>query len=71
MRARRDDQHLEQSRSTKFDVETRCRFQGRAGSVALDQLRTVGADRLLKSLGPLSPEIVRTVLQQLHDMFAE
>jgi mRNA interferase MazF len=49
----------------------RCRFRGRAGYVALDQLRTVDADRLLKSLGPLSAEIVRTVLQQLQEMFAE
>jgi hypothetical protein len=31
----------------------------------------VDADCLLKSLGPLSAEIVRTVLQQLQEMFAE
>jgi mRNA interferase MazF len=49
----------------------RCRFQGRAGYVALDQIRTVDADGLLKQLGPLAPETVRTVLQQLREMFAE
>ena len=34
----------------------RCRVQGRAGFVALDQLRTVDAERLAKSLGRLDPE---------------
>jgi mRNA interferase MazF len=29
----------------------RCRFQGRVGFVALDQLRTVDVERLVKSLG--------------------
>ncbi len=31
----------------------RCKFQGRAGFVALDQLRTVDTERLLKMLGEL------------------
>lgn len=48
----------------------RCRFQGRAGSVALDQLRTVDAKRLLKSLGQLDPQTVLAVLRTLQEMFA-
>ena len=48
----------------------RCRFQHRAGFVALDQLRTVDTERLLKSLGPLGVETVDTVLLRLQDMFA-
>ncbi len=47
-----------------------CRFQRRSGFVALDQLRTVDAERLLRRLGRLSPETVATVLQRLQEMFA-
>ena len=49
----------------------RCRFQGRAGFIALDQLRTVDVERLLKRLGQLEGETVLTVLERLQDMFAE
>ena len=48
----------------------RCRFQGRAGFVALDQLRTVDAEHLVKSLGQLDPQTVVAVLRALQDMFA-
>ena len=48
-----------------------CRFQKRAGFVALDQLRTVDAERLVKRLGRLSPETVREALRGLQEMFAE
>ena len=49
----------------------RCRFQGRAGFVALDQLRTVDVERLMKSLGQLEGPTVVGVLECLQDMFAE
>lgn len=49
----------------------RCRFQRRAGFVALDQLRTVDTDRLLKPLGDLDNETLSMVLQRLQEMFAE
>lgn len=48
----------------------RCRFQGRAGFVALDQLRTVDAERLLKSLGQLDSQTLLAVLRTLQEMFA-
>ena len=48
----------------------RCRFQGRVGFVALDQLRTVDAERLLKSLGQLDSQTVLAVLRTLQEMFA-
>ena len=48
----------------------RCRFQGRAGFVALDQLRTVDAERLLKLLGQLDSQTVLAVLRALQEMFA-
>lgn len=49
----------------------RCRFQNRAGHVALDQLRTVDQERLVKRLGTLSSDAVAEVLAGLQDMFAE
>ena len=49
----------------------RCRFQGRAGFVALDQLRTVDVERLAKPLGELEAATVVTVLERLQDLFAE
>jgi mRNA interferase MazF len=48
----------------------RCRFQGRAGFVALDQLRTVDVERLVKRLGQLEGEAVVAVLEGLQEMFA-
>ncbi len=48
-----------------------CRFQQRAGFVALDQLRTVDSERLLKRLGRLSSPKTTEVLETLQEMFAE
>jgi mRNA interferase MazF len=48
-----------------------CQFQRRAGFVALDQLRTIDAERFVKRLGRLSPEAVSTVLRGLQEMFAD
>ena len=49
----------------------RCRFQGRAGFVALDQLRTIDVERLVKPLGHLEEDTVLAVLECLQDMFAQ
>jgi mRNA interferase MazF len=48
-----------------------CRFQRRSGYVAVDQLRTVDTERLVKRLGKLDPETVSEVLRVLQEMFAE
>jgi mRNA interferase MazF len=48
-----------------------CRFQRRSGFVAVDQLRTVDTERLVKRLGKLDPETVTAVLEVLQEMFAE
>jgi len=46
-----------------------CEFKGRSGSVALDQIRTVDAERLVKVLGKLQPSTFEAVLKALHEMF--
>lgn len=48
-----------------------CRFQNRSGFVALDQLRTVDSERLVKRLGRLSIATTIEVLETLQEMFAE
>ena len=48
-----------------------CRFQRRGGFVAVDQLRTVDSERLVKRLGVLEPDAVSEVLRVLQEMFAE
>ncbi len=48
-----------------------CRFQNRSGFVALDQVRTVDGERLVKRLGRLSSGTTTTVLETLQEMFEE
>ena len=48
-----------------------CRFHNRSGFVALDQLRTVDGERLVKRLGRLSSGTTTDVLDTLREMFAE
>ncbi len=48
-----------------------CRFQRRGGYVAVDQLRTVDTERLVKRLGKLDSETMKAVLQILQEMFAD
>jgi len=48
-----------------------CRFQNRTGFVALDQLRTVDSERLVKRLGRLSSGTTTDILETLQEMFAK
>ena len=48
-----------------------CRFQRRNGFVAVDQIRTVDTERLVKRLGKLDAKTVTQVLSVLQEMFAE
>ena len=46
-------------------------FQGKRGSVVLDQIRTVDKRRLVKRLGTLDPKTGRRILDVLAELFAE
>jgi mRNA interferase MazF len=48
-----------------------CRFRNRSGFVAVDQLRTVDGERLVKRLGQLSAATTTAVLDTLQEMFEE
>ena len=45
-------------------------FQGKSGRVALDQMRTVDGERLLRRLGTLDDKTVQLVLATLAEMVA-
>jgi mRNA interferase MazF len=53
-----------------YPWRVRCRFQGRSGFVATDQLRTVDTERLARKLGRLAASSVVAVLGVLQEMFA-
>jgi mRNA interferase MazF len=46
-----------------------CRFGGKEGRIALDQLRTVDRERLRKRLGTLTPSTFASVFAALSEMF--
>ena len=53
-----------------YPWRVQCRFQGRTGFVATDQLRTVDIERLARRLGRLAPNSMTAVLTVLQEMFA-
>lgn len=53
-----------------YPWRVQCRFQGRTGFVATDQLRTVDIERLARRLGRLGPNSMTAVLTVLQEMFA-
>ena len=54
-----------------YPTRVPCRFQGKAGQVVLDQLRTVDKTRLIRRLGRVSLPAQKAVLVVLAEMFAE
>ncbi len=44
-------------------------FQGTAGLVLLDQLRTIDKSRLIKKLGRIQPKTLTATLQKLQELF--
>jgi mRNA interferase MazF len=58
------------SRGRGYPFRAACRFQGKSGEIALDQIRTVDHSRLVKRLGRISAQTQSTVLQILERMFA-
>lgn len=59
------------TRGRAYPWRVGCQFQRRHGFVALDQVRTIDVERLVKRVGRLSPDTVTAVLQGLQEMFAE
>ena len=47
-----------------------CRFEGKAGFVVADQLRTIDRDRVVRNLGKMPDAMVRRTLLVLQEMFS-
>lgn len=58
------------SRRRTYPSRVVCRFQGKAGEIVLDQIRTVDRQRLVKRIGKLSQRTSTEVLDVLQEMFA-
>lgn len=54
----------------RYPFRVSCRFQGKAGYIVLDQIRTVDSERLIQSLGRLGPSPLDAALRILREMFA-
>ncbi len=52
-----------------YPWRVRCRFRDRQGFIAMDQLRTVDSERLVRRLGRISPGTLTAVLSILQEMF--
>ena len=53
-----------------YPTRVACRFKGKQGQVALDQIRTVDRVRLVKKLGTIESQKATKVLDVLQEMFA-
>jgi len=53
-----------------YPTRVACRFRGKAGFVALDQIRAVDRARLVRRLGRISPSTQKAVLSILAELFA-
>ena len=58
-----------QGQAYSFRVD--CKFAGRNGSIALDQLRTIDRRRVIRKLGRLNSATSKHVLRVLREMFHE
>lgn len=58
------------TRGQPYPTRIPCRFRGKEGSVALDQLRAVDRSRLMRRLGRVSASAQEEVLATLAELFA-
>jgi mRNA interferase MazF len=57
------------TKGREYPTRVPCTFQGVAGQIVLDQIRTVDKSRLAKRLGRLSPAAADRLLNVLIEMF--
>jgi mRNA interferase MazF len=53
-----------------YPTRVSVRFQGKRGQVALDQLRAIDQQRLVRKLGTVAPSTVQSASTTLVEMFA-
>jgi mRNA interferase MazF len=57
------------TKGQSYATRVSCRFQGKDGQVALDQIRTVDRSRLITPLGRINAQTGTAVLEVLREMF--
>ena len=58
------------TRSRPYPFRAACRFHGKRGQIALDQLRAIDRTRIVRRLGTIGATTQVAVLQILQKMFA-
>lgn len=58
------------TKGRSYPTRVKCQFKGREGQIALDQIRTVDNNRLLRKLGRIEKRTADEVLTILNEMFA-
>lgn len=54
-----------------YPWRVRCRFRDQSGFVAIDQLRTVDSERLIRRVGRIAPSTLSAALAILQEMFSQ
>jgi mRNA interferase MazF len=57
------------TKGQSYSTRVSCRFQGKYGQVALDQIRTVDRSRLITPLGRINAQTATAVLDVLREVF--
>lgn len=58
------------TKGRSYPTRVKCQFKGREGQIALDQIRTVDNNRLIRKLGRIEKRTADEVLTILNEMFA-
>jgi mRNA interferase MazF len=58
------------TKGMRYPTRIPCRFKGKSGMIALDQMRTVDSSRFVRRLGRIDDATARDVLQVLQELFA-
>ncbi len=53
-----------------YPTRVTCQFRGKAGSIVLDQMRTIDKARLIKKMGAVDAETRTRVISVLQQLFA-
>lgn len=59
------------TRGRHYPTRIDCQFEGKAGQIVLDQLRTIDKRRFIKRLGQIDQKTEKAVLSKLAEMFSE
>ena len=58
------------TKGRSYPTRIKCQFKGREGQIALDQIRTIDNNRLIRKLGRIEKRTADEVLTILNEMFA-